>query len=59
MALQQAVEQSLLGAAKAVEDQLDSEIDKMERMDEDDLEKLRYQPLLGDDRSMMFVNPYL
>ena len=49
MALQQAVEQSLLGAAKTVEDQLDSEIDKLERMDEDDLEKLRYQALLGDE----------
>ncbi len=39
--LQAAVEQTLLQATKAIESQLDNEIDRMDKMDADDLDKLR------------------
>ncbi len=41
MAVQEAVEQSLIQAAKVLENELDSEIDKLDNMDGDGLEKLR------------------
>lgn len=40
-ALQNAMEQQLVNAAKAVEQQLDAEIEKLDKMDEDDIESLR------------------
>ncbi len=40
--IQSAVEQSLLQTAMLMENEIDSEIDKLEKMDSDDLEKLRY-----------------
>ncbi len=40
--LQAAVEQRLLQATKVIENQLDNEIDRMDKMDADDLDKLRY-----------------
>lgn len=39
--LQAAVEQTVLQATKVLEDQIDNEMDKMEKMDADDLDKLR------------------
>lgn len=40
--IQTVMEQSVLHAAKVIEDQLDTEMMKLENMEEDDLEKLRY-----------------
>lgn len=39
--LQQVLEDTLLRAAKEVEDQLDSQLHQLDNMDEDDIEKLR------------------
>jgi hypothetical protein len=39
--LQQALEQHLVSAAKQVEDQLDNEIHRLEKLDGDDLERFR------------------
>ncbi len=37
----QVIESTVLNATKVLEQQLDAEIDKLERLDEDDIEKLR------------------
>jgi hypothetical protein len=42
---QHVVEQTLLNAAKIIEDQLDAELQKMDNLKEDDLEKLRERRL--------------
>ena len=39
--MDQYVEKSVLSATKVIEEQLDAEIEKLERLDEDDLEKIR------------------
>lgn len=39
--VQQILEQQLLRAAQQVEDQIDNELHKMEKMDDDDIERLR------------------
>ena len=39
--LQQVVESTVMGAAKVVEEQLDAEIERLDNLDSDDLEKLR------------------
>lgn len=39
--MQQALEQNILQAVKQVEDQIDSELHRLENLDEDELEKLR------------------
>ena len=39
--VQQMMEQQLLRAAQEVEDQIDSEMHKLENMDDDDIERLR------------------
>lgn len=39
--VQQAIEASLLQAAQAMEDQLDSQLHQLENLDEDDLERVR------------------
>lgn len=39
--MEQILEQQLMAAASVVEQQLDSEIDKLDKMDKDDLEVLR------------------
>ena len=39
--IQAAVESNVLQATKVIEDQLDAEIDKLEKMDDDELEQLR------------------
>ena len=41
--MQQALQDHLLNAAKAVEDQLDSQLHAMDNMDEEGLEELRQQ----------------
>ena len=38
---QTVVEQTVLQATKAIEEQLDAEIGRLENLDDDDLEKLR------------------
>ncbi|XP_002960591.2 thioredoxin domain-containing protein 9 homolog [Selaginella moellendorffii] len=43
--IQQAVEQQVLTVAKVIEEQLDDEISKLDRLDDDDLERLREQRL--------------
>ena len=40
-AMQNAIEQQLVQAAKTVEAQLDAEIERLDKMDEDDIEELR------------------
>eukprot|EP00245_Coleochaete_scutata_P007205 TRINITY_DN22336_c0_g1_i1.p1 TRINITY_DN22336_c0_g1~~TRINITY_DN22336_c0_g1_i1.p1 ORF type:complete len:210 (-),score=62.82 TRINITY_DN22336_c0_g1_i1:734-1363(-) len=45
VALQQVVEQQVLAVAKAVEDHIDDELNRLERFDEDDLDKLRQRRL--------------
>ena len=45
MAQQQLVEKSILKATKVVEDQLDAEIDRLDKLDSDELETLRDQRL--------------
>ena len=39
--MDQYVEKSVLSATKVIEEQLDAEIEKLESLDEDDLEKIR------------------
>ena len=39
--MQQAIQEQVLRAAKAVEDQLDGELHRLENLDEDDLERAR------------------
>lgn len=39
--LQAAVEQTVLQAAKVIEDQIDNEMERLDKMDADDLDKLR------------------
>ena len=39
--VQQAVESTVMGATKTVEEQLDAEIERLDNLDSDDLEKLR------------------
>lgn len=36
-----AVEKTVLEATKVIEDQLDAEIDRLEKLDDDDLDRLR------------------
>ena len=43
--MQQALQEQLLHAAKAMEDQLDSQMHAMDTLNEDDLEALRQQRL--------------
>lgn len=43
--MEQVLENHLIQATKAIEDQLDTEIDKLDRMDDDDLEVLRQKRL--------------
>ena len=39
--LQQVVESTVMGAAKAVEEQLDAEIERLDNLDSDEMERLR------------------
>ena len=39
---QAAVEQTVLEATKVIEEQLDAEIDRLENLDDEELERLRY-----------------
>ena len=39
------MQQSVLQAAKVLEDQVDAELERMERLDEDDIERLREKRL--------------
>lgn len=41
--MEKAIEKTLLDAAKVVEDKVDAEIERLEKIDEDELEKLRHQ----------------
>ena len=41
MAVEQIIAQATLQAALAMEQQLDAELDQLDRMDEDDIEKMR------------------
>ena len=41
----QVIESTVLKATKVLEEQLDAEIDKLERLDDDDIEKLRQKRL--------------
>ena len=43
---QQIVEQHLLAAAQQMEDQIDSEMHQLQKLDEDDMESLRQQRIL-------------
>ena len=43
--MQQVLEDTLIRAAKHVEDQLDSQLQRLDNLDEDDIEKLRRQRL--------------
>jgi acetyl-CoA carboxylase alpha subunit len=52
--LQQVVENTLLQAAKQVEEQLDSQLHRLDNLDEDDLEKLRRQRLEEMKRQVMW-----
>ena len=38
-----AVEKTVLEATKAIEEQLDAEIDRLENLDDDELDRLRYK----------------
>lgn len=42
---EQVIQSTVLQATKALEEQLDSEIEKLERLDDDDIEKLRHKRL--------------
>ena len=46
-AQQQMLEQQLLHAAEVMEEQIDTEMKKMDEMDEDDIEKIRQRRLKG------------
>ena len=43
--MERVVQQSVLQAAKVLEDQVDAELERMERLDEDDIERLREKRL--------------
>ena len=53
-----AVEKTVLEATKAIEEQLDAEIDKLENLDDDELDRLRYKKFFLKDPPS-FVNRYL
>lgn len=40
--MQAAIEKTVLQSAKVIEDEIDAEIEKLESMDSDDLEKIRW-----------------
>lgn len=40
--VQEAVEKTVIEAAKVLENELDAEMDKLDNMDSDELDKLRY-----------------
>ena len=44
-AVQAAIEKTLIDASKVIEDQLDQEIERLDKMDEDEMEKLRQNRL--------------
>ena len=43
--VEQVIESTVLKATKALEEQLDSQIEQLERLDDDDIEKLRHKRL--------------
>ena len=40
-AVQKAIEKTLLDASKVIEDQLDQEIERLDKLDDDEIEKIR------------------
>ena len=53
-----AVEKTVLEATKAIEEQLDAEIDRLENLDDDELDRLRYKKFFLKDPPS-FVNKFI